>query len=419
MDDADRRRRRRRRRAWAAFILLVVAGAIGATIYGLIHADSLRDLRPNPEQDATAGRAAPAGPESPAPPPRVRGKLVGVHVHPLWEGVSPADFDGMLDLVQRSGSNVVRVDVGWASLEPERPGRFAQGYAAKTDAFVRAANERGIAVLMMLSGTPCWASTAPEDIRRGCSGRWWERGVTAYPPRDPADYARAARAVARRWGDRIVALEIWNEPNQRFFWNSDDPARDYGALLRAAYGAVKAERPGLEVIGGSIAYADGAFLRRLYRDGDIAGHYDAIAFHPYTNGDLPEARRSPGTARRYSFRDGTRWIRRVMRRAGDRRPRLWLTEVGASTCPRDLAGPICVSRRRQARYIEQALRIARGWDDVDAVIVYSLLDAGPDRGDPVNGYGLVTADGRPKPAFEAFRRAVASPLDGSLSSEDR
>jgi hypothetical protein len=399
MDDAAQRSRRRRRWAWGTFILLVVAGALGASVYGLMHASTLHDLPPGQQRAPEAERPAPA----PAPP--AGGKLVGVNVHPLWNGVSEHDYAPMLDLVQRSGAHAVRMDIGWASLERDRAGVLEPGYTRKADAFIRAAAERRIAVIVVLSGTPCWASTAPEVRRQGCAGPWWQRGVTAYPPRDPADYARVAATVARRWGDRIAALEVWNEPNDPFFWNSADPARDYGRLLRAAYVAVKDARPSLKVIGGSLAYADGAFLRRLYRDGRIGGHYDAISIHPYTNGALPEVHRS-GADRKYAFRDGIRWVGRVMRSQGDSRPRLWLTEVGASTCPPGTGGSVCVTPERQARYVDQAVRYGRAARDVDAVVVYSLVDAGKDPSDPVNGYGLVTRDGRLKPAFEAFRRAA-------------
>jgi hypothetical protein len=402
MDAAARRRRRRRRLAWGMFILGVVALALGATVYGLIHADSLRDLKPEPPR--TTGRAPDAPPRPAPPPPLPTGKLVGVMAHPLWSDVDDAEAARMLDLAHQSGANTIRMDIGWASLEPDRPGELESVYTGRADRFIRAARMRGLAVIVTLLDTPCWASSAPEDLRRACSGRWWERGVTAYPPRDPGDYAAAARAVARRWGGDIVALEIWNEPNLPFFWRSDDPAGDYGALLRAAYGPIKAERPDLTVLGGSLAYADGAFLEQLYDRGRIRGHYDAIAIHPYTLGELPADQRSGDEPRRTDFRDGVRWVRRVMRSAGDPRPRLWLTEVGASTCPADV-NQECVSEADQARYVTQAVQTARRWSFVDAVVVYSLLD-GADPAKVVDGYGLATRDGRPKAAFDAFRQAA-------------
>jgi hypothetical protein len=101
---------------------------------------------------------------------------------------------------------------------------------------------------------------------------------------------------------------------------------------------------------------------------------------------------------------GGRWIRRVMRRSGDRRPRVWITEAGASTCG---GAGICVSQERQARWIAQAVRLARHTRAIRAIIVYSLTDDGRDGGDPVNRYGLTDYGGRPKPAFGAFRRAAA------------
>lgn len=401
MEPGSARRRRIRRWAWASFTLLVAASAVGAAVYGLIHAESLRDLPREPE---SAGRAPDRA--RPVPVPGLGDKLVGVNVHPLREGVDPGDYGAMFDLVERSGSNVVRVDVGWASLEPVRSGLLDPGYTGRADAFMRAARARGIPVIVTLAATPCWASSAPESRRQGCAGRWYERGVTAWSPRDPRDYARIAATLARRWRDSVVAVEVWNEPNEEFFFRSREPARDYGRMLRAAYRAIKDASPHTTVVGGSLAYADGQFLRRLYSEGRIAGHYDAISFHPYTNGALPTAPRRRGESPKLSFRDGTRWMRRIMSRGGDARPQLWLTEFGASTCNPDLGGPICVTERRQARYVSEAVRLGRRWEVIGAVVVYSLTDDGEDRGDPVHGYGLSDPDGNPKPAFEAFRRAA-------------
>ena len=62
------------------------------------------------------------------PAPRVRGKLLGVNVHPLWRGVTQRDHGPLLDLVQRSGANSVRIDVGWASLDAKSFANIVKGW---------------------------------------------------------------------------------------------------------------------------------------------------------------------------------------------------------------------------------------------------------------------------------------------------
>ena len=41
----------------------------------------------------------------------------GVQLHSLWWESTNSDMDRELDLARDSGANVVRVDVGWSSLE--------------------------------------------------------------------------------------------------------------------------------------------------------------------------------------------------------------------------------------------------------------------------------------------------------------
>ncbi|MEA2478736.1 MAG: hypothetical protein QOJ07_658 [Thermoleophilaceae bacterium] len=372
-----------RRRASGLALFVLALAAFGAVAYTVLNIHE---------------RHEPIGPP---------GKLVGVNVHPLWQGVSDADAQRILDLTERSGANVVRVDVGWASMQPDGPGAFANDYARRADAFIHAARGRGLRVIVTLLGTPCWASSAPESLRQGCRGRWYDRGVPAYAPRDPADFAAFAGAVARRWAGDVDAIEVWNEPNQPFFWRAHDPAGEYARLLRAAYPAIKKAAPRVTVLGGALAYADGAFLRELYHRGHILGSYDAISIHPYTLGRQPSAPRQHGAPRKLAFRSGTRWIRDTMRAAGDRHPEVWLTEVGASTCPEGEHAE-CVSEADQARYVTDSVAIARHWSFVKAIVVYSLLDDGADASKVVNRYGLASADGRPKPALAAFRRAAGA-----------
>jgi hypothetical protein len=198
-----------------------------------------------------------------------------------------------LDIARGAGADVVRVDVAWSSLELQGKGRWSRAYARRLDAFVRNARARGLRVVAVLTETPCWASKAPQALRQGCFGDWWNRGVTRFPPRRSRDYADAAVYVARRWGPSLEALEIWNEPNATVFLRSPDPVRDYARLVRSSYRRVKHVAPRLTVLAGALALSDGEFLTGLYERGRIGGHYDAISYHPYADGADPAIAEHP------------------------------------------------------------------------------------------------------------------------------
>jgi hypothetical protein len=327
--------------------------------------------------------------------------VTGVQIHPLWDGVSDAEADRQLDQVVATGARIVRVDVGWASLEQDGKGRWGTWYLERLDRVVDGARARGLLPLLTVFSTPCWASTAPEELRRGCEGAWWERGVTAYAPRDARDYADILSFLVRRYGPGI-AWEIWNEPNLDAFFLAPDRAASYAALLRAAHEAIKAADPGATVVGGALSGPDAGFTERLYALG-AAGTFDVLSVHPYSGARSP-LDPGDGSFERPSFALGVPAVRAAMLRHGDDRP-LWLTEVGWNTSTvRD--GPEWahgVDEATQARHLSLAFRLAHGWPHVDALIWYALSDRSSDRGDPVANYGLLRADGTPKPAHEVFR----------------
>jgi hypothetical protein len=330
-------------------------------------------------------------------------QLVGVQLHPFFTGQTDAINDREMDIAKKAGADTIRVDLVWSSLQLTGPGPFDPDVVARVDRVLDQARRRGLHVVLMFWSTPCWASTAPESLKQGCEGSWWDRGVTAYPPTDPKLYADAAAEVARRWGDDIVALEIWNEPNFEQFLAGPDPARSYGAMLRAAYPRIKAIRPHLPVLAGSMALADGRFLERLFADRGIAGHYDAVSWHPYTDPDGPLAS-ADRAGRENSFAGGAAWLRRIMARNGDTKGELWATEAGASTC-QDGANPRCVSPQTQAERIRDYIVAARSMPWLRALIIYNLRDKGTDANDPEDGFGLVRADFSAKPSLAAFSAA--------------
>ena len=333
-------------------------------------------------------------------------QLAGVQLHPLWGGVSPREAARELDVARRAGAGVVRIDVGWSSLEQRGKGRISSGYAARLDAFLRNARARKLKVIATLHETPCWASAAPSRLRRRCAGAWWERGVHRYPPRLARDYADAAVYVARRWGNQLTALEIWNEPNKADFLRSADPVIAYARLVRATYAPVKRVAPRLTVLAGSLLLSDGDFLTDLYRRGHIYGHYDAISYHPYTDGQDPVPPEND-RGRQYSLTAGTAWLHDIMLSGGDESGTLWATEAGASTCAVG-SHHDCVSEAEQARQVGNYVRMARAFPYVRAMVIYNLRDKGTDPANIEQGYGIVRRDLSPKPAYRAFKRAAAA-----------
>lgn len=350
---------------------------------------------------ALAGCGDDSTAQEPPPPPAPAPQLAGVQLHPLWDGVSPREAARELDVAKRAGADVVRIDIGWGSLELAGKGRISPDYSLRLNAFLNNARARRMKVIATLHETPCWASRAPASLRQGCRGAWWTRGVARFPPRRARDYGDAAVYIARRFGDRLLALEIWNEPNMQAFLRTDDPVGDYGRLVRASYKRVKRVKPRLTVLAGSLLRADGDFLIGLYEKGRIGGHYDAISYHPYTPD--PNAAEHPNGAA-FSLIAGTTWLHDIMVAHGDKQGLLWATEAGASTCA---THPECVDEREQALRIGSYVRVARRFPYVRAMVIYNLRDKGTNRDDIEQGYGLVRRDLSPKPALRSFKRVAA------------
>jgi polysaccharide biosynthesis protein PslG len=340
-----------------------------------------------------------------APAGALADQLHGAQLHSLWSGSSADTYERELDMLRDSGADALRLDISWSSLETEGKGRFSPWYVQKTDHFLEEASERNLKVIVSFWSTPCWASSAPEDRKQGCTGQWWNREVDRWAPTNANDYADAAAWAAQRWGSKIAAIEIWNEPNlpDQYSLRAPDPAVAYADILKTAYPRVKQAAPDLPVLGGSLAFADGTFLERLY-DLGIKGHFDAIAMHPYNEWRDPDDLWKPEW-RKYTFRTGVPWVREIMVRHGDADKDIWLTEFGFSTC--GTGDRWCVTQEQQAEYTKDSFRIARGWDYVRAAIAYNLRNKGTGATDREGQFGLIHRDFSPKPAYQAFQEAMA------------
>jgi len=352
-----------------------------------------------------------------APAPADAAQRAGVQAHLLWSNVDGAEMDRQLDQAKDAGAKVIRVDVGWQTLEEQGKGRYSTWYLTKIDALVAKAEARDLDLLFTFVFTPCWASSAPDSVKQSCSPGWYDRGVGRYPPTNPSDYADALAFLVKRYGNRVSAWEVWNEPNLPDFFNTSDPAARYAELLKAAYPAAKAADPSTTVLGGSLSESDVEFTRALYSRG-VKGNFDAFSIHPYSHDHSPLDALDPRYVKS-SFIKGVPAVHDVMTGANDDKP-MWLTEFGWSTSTKRDGQPWenGVSEATQADYIAKALLQMRSWGYVEVGTVYGLVNRGSDPADHESNYGLTRLDRSSKPSVAAFRSAARSLESGEALPSD-
>ncbi|MFK7802235.1 MAG: O-antigen ligase family protein [Anaerolineae bacterium] len=111
-----------------------------------------------------------------------------------------------------------------------------------------------------------------------------------FNPISPNEFAAWAAEFANRYGERIEAYIIWDEPNITTHWgNGEINPQSYAALLSATSVSIRSIDPTAEIILAPLApttennlfnMAEDAYLQELYAAG-AADSFDAVAVKPY------------------------------------------------------------------------------------------------------------------------------------------
>jgi hypothetical protein len=321
---------------------------------------------------------------SPTPGP----PLGGVNATGLTYGSTPATVEQEIAWASSLHAHAIRVEIPWATLEPT-PGQIEPKALAFTDSVVDQAAAAGIKVVALTMWTPCWASSAPASLLSKCRPNNGGK-AQAWPPVNPAAYGSFAAFVAARYGSKLAAIEVWNEPDQsnEDYLAGPNKAQHYAELLRAAYPAIKSADPRMTVLGGSLVGSNGVFLRALYAAG-IKGYYDGLSVHFYT-----------------LVLGSLRYLHEVQLRNGDHTP-LWLNEFGWSSCwpaQRIQQEQSCVTKQVQATNIVNVFRETARTPWIAAEMLYSL------QGSRSEEFGVLSENGIRKPSFAALRSVFVSPF---------
>jgi polysaccharide biosynthesis protein PslG len=366
--------------AWAG--ALVVAVAVGAVVFVIGRADPAPPkppAQPRSVQNLTCS--------SPPAPRTAAGERAGFTEGASIGGREGATLEAELAGIAATGARYLRIDVDWSAIEQER----GTPDWSVVDRIVDGAGACGLDVIGLIAYTPAWAR------RPGTSEH--------SPPTDPSTFASFARAAVERYAPRgVKTWQVWNEPNLTFFWEPGPDPAAYTALLGPAYDAIKAVDPSSTVITGGLAPAVNqpreeamkplTFLEGMYRAG-AGGKFDAVGYHPYTYPAMPLD--DPGDA---PFVTVTPMLHRTMTKHGDRKKKIWGTEMGAPT----VTG---TSAQFVAEYLSKAYKGWTRWSYTGPLIWYSYLDAGTNPTNPEDNFGLVRADFTPKePVLGAFKQAM-------------
>jgi hypothetical protein len=255
-------------------------------------------------------------------------------------------------------------------------------------------------------------------------------GSAADAPHDPAareDYCRFVRNVLIRYGE-VRDVVIWNEANSDTFWQPREGApEDYAALLARCWDVLHGSIPGVNVLTTTSSSHDpAAFIRGVgaaYRaSGRQLPLFDAAGHNPYPlfPGEGPTARHEVYIGQG----DYDRLVAVLDESfAGTAQPPtpIWYLENGFQTTTAGkqrrsyYSGRETVARTlgpgEQAEQIAAALRLADCQPRVAAYFNFLLVDE-----TLLGGWqsGLLWADWRRKPAFAAYREAIAEVRSGAV-----
>jgi hypothetical protein len=224
--------------------------------------------------------------------------------------------DAQWDLMASSGVETVRTVFDWAEAQPG--GRGTPIDFGRTDGVVQRAAMRNLEVLPIVFYAPRWARAY--------------RGRFTSPPKRRADYVTYLASLVERYGPEgtfwsehpelpkrpVREWQIWNEPHLPAYWDAPEKgpygyARNYPLMLRASHNIVKSLDPGAKIVMAGLTQRAWEEIEVLYKRG-IKGYFDVAALQIF-----------PQTVKRAV--KATRFFRDAMKKRGDGRKPIYLTEI--------------------------------------------------------------------------------------------
>ncbi|MCK4233651.1 cellulase family glycosylhydrolase, partial [candidate division WOR-3 bacterium] len=182
---------------------------------------------------------------------------IGVNIHFL--GIPTKD----MALLTEANIKLIRVDLTWAQVERERNEYNFSNFDQLVDAY----EKQGGRILFIL------------DYKNRLYGK--EKSIKTDEQRN--GFARFSQEAAKRYKDRGVVWEIWNEPNIAKFWGEEPNVDDYMALVKITCDAIREADRNSIIVAPATVGTDIKFIKGCAELG-LFELVDGISVHPYRKG---------------------------------------------------------------------------------------------------------------------------------------
>ncbi|WP_350275686.1 glycosyl hydrolase [Kribbella sp. HUAS MG21] len=287
-----------------------------------------------------------------------------------------------MPLLVQSGARGGRDEAQWYQAETTR-GTYA--FPPKISNYLQAWQTNGLDPLLIADyGNPLY-DDVPDD-----------QFDAPFTDAGRAAFANYADALATQF-PQIKNLAIWNEWDVNASGPSNKTPESYLALLQATYPELKANHPGLTIVGGGDTdVTQVAWFEAFCRLGGLK-YLDVVSIHPYNFLKAPE-----------SLDAAIDRVRALIRQynGGVDKP-IWVTESGwfTGTAPDNVTEPV------QAMYVARAQMTVLG-RGVERYYLYDFMNDGTNVADKEHNLGLVHNPSdvlgpyTPKPAYVTYATAA-------------
>jgi hypothetical protein len=332
----------------------------------------------------------------------------------IW---GPPSVNGVsqFPVYQDLGAGIYQMAVDWSSIAPIKP---AKPTDPNDPAYVwpewigesnKEAGKYKMQTLMMVVGAPSWANGG-----HPAEERW--------APVNPQDYANFMVAMSRKYPE-IKYWMIWGEPNRSVQFKPLTPFRGvgplnteqavapkkYGLILDRAYGALKKVNKKDIVIGGNTYTAAGsdsistyAWLRYMRLPNGKMPRLDMYGHNPFSF-RKPNLANKPSPKGMVDFSDAVRLTRKIdiyYPRKRGKKIKLFFSEYGVPAGPgNDGELGFGLTYGQQSDWIRAAFKVKNNHKRIFTLGWIHPMDR-PDHGITT---GLLTADGKKKPGYYAFK----------------